>query len=112
MEIWKSKKGNTDIAIFSFIVLVFVATSIFIPLIQAEVTTGTPQTTTNEDGETLLYDAQSRNSLTMVGVVINIFQLGFWDVDNDLGLPFWLDAMFSILLILAVVIMVNWIIPG
>lgn len=107
----RGKKGINDISIIMIITMIFFATSIIIPFVNAEFSTNTD--TFDEDNFQGLVEEEARDVSTVSAfdIIIVFFKLALFDWDNTLNLPFWLQGIYTVLaLILILVIARNiWI---
>ena len=46
----------------------------------------------------------SVNSISALGIITTVIKLGTFDFGNTLGLPFWLDAIYTVLGVLFIVV--------
>lgn len=99
-NIFRNKKGINDISILTGIVFIFFFTAIMIPFVNSEF--GTTASTLNVDGiaDDVKEGAEgtiSENSFSVFSVIFTVFKLAFFDFGDTLGLPFWLDAVYTVL---------------
>ncbi len=100
----KSKRGVNDISIIAVIFFIFFLTAIIIPFINAEFgTTSSTVDTDNLAGE-VQSGASSISALSAFGVLKTVLLLAFFDFGNSLGLPFWLDAIYTVLAIIFILV--------
>lgn len=109
-KIFKNKKGINDISIISIILIIFFSTSIIIPFVNAEFGT----TADTFDNEAFAGDIRSKSediagstlstSISAFTVLKTLIKLAFFDFGNTLGLPFWLDAIYTILAIIFIAV--------
>lgn len=107
----KGKKGINDISIIAILSSILLATAIIIPFVNVEFGT-TSDTFDDEAFKTNVKDeAENVNTISAFTILTTFLKLAFFDVGNSLGLPFWLDALYTLIgLILILVIARNiWI---
>jgi len=103
-KISKSKKGTNDISILGIILSIFFLTALIIPFINDEFGTGYAEY--NADGELveLRDNAGSTSSVNPFNIFVTMLKLSVWDFGNSLGLPVWIDIVYTILAILFMLI--------
>lgn len=101
-KLLSSKKGFNDITIIAGILSIFLLTAVALPVINADIEIDSA--TYNEDGYTdnIVDSAESVNSLSAFNIIINVMKLAFWDIGNDLNLPWYLDMFFTLLTIILI----------
>ena len=94
-KIFKDKKAINDISIIAVISFIFLATAVMIPFINSEF--GTTASTFDIDNleSDVKEDATSISRLSGFGVLKTVIQLAVFDFGNSLGLPFWLDLLYT-----------------
>ncbi len=103
-KLFRNKKGINDISIIALIIFVFLGTSIIIPFVNNEfATTGDIFNSTIFE-QNVKDDAENVNVLSAFEILITTLKLAFFDFGNTLGLPFWLDAIYSILAIIFILV--------
>ena len=100
----KSKKGVNDISIIAVIFFIFFLTAIIIPFINAEFGTTSSTVDTDNLAENVQSGASSISALSAFGVLKTVLLLAFFDFGNSLGLPFWLDAIYTVLAIIFILV--------
>jgi|TARA_Y100000310_G_scaffold345798_1_gene470087 hypothetical protein len=109
-EIFKGKKGINDISIIAVIASVFILTGIIIPFVNS--TLGTDISTFDNDQfesnvKQTAQDASESSvtsSISAFKVLTNVLKLAFFDFGDTLGVPFWLDILYTILAIIFVLV--------
>ncbi len=99
-----SKKGINDISIIAVILSIFLLTAIIIPFVNAEFDTNIDTFDTDNFERNVKNDAESVSTLSAFTVLLTIIKLAFFDFGNTLQLPFWLDAIYTILAILFITV--------
>ena len=107
-KIFRNKKAINDISIIAILIFILFGTALLITYVNDEF--GTEADTF--DTENLASDIREQAEdveggfadLTAVKVFVNVFKLAFFDFGNTLELPFWLDAVFTILAILLILV--------
>ncbi len=94
---FNSKRGINDVSILAIFIFIFFATALVIPFINAEF--GTSASNLNTEGITdeIQQEASSVTTISAFGVILTILKLAFFDFGNTLGLPFWLDGVYTVL---------------
>ncbi len=105
-KMFNNKKAINDISIIAIILFILFGTAIIIPFINSAV--GTSADTFDTDkyetdirgkGE----DIKGRiTDISALGVFVNVLKLAFFDFGNTLKLPFWVDAIYTILTVILV----------
>jgi len=102
-RIFKHKKGVNDISIIAVILFIFLLTATLIPFVNAEFN----QSIDVLDVDKIAGDVQAKSeevasssgttitSLSAFGVLKTVIKLAFFDFSNTLGLPFWLDILYT-----------------
>lgn len=93
----KGKKGLNDISIITIILFIFLATSIIIPFVNAEFETTADTFDNDEFTQGINDDAENVSTFSAFTILITATKLALHDFGDTLGLPFWLDAIFSAL---------------
>ncbi len=104
MKLFSSKKAINDISIIAIIVFIFFASAIIIPFVNAEFGTASDTFDTDNFDSNIKDDAENITTLTAFKVLITVIKLAIFDFGNTLGLPFWLDAIYTVLAILFVLV--------
>ena len=98
-KLFSNKRGFNDISIISVILAIFLLTSVIIPFVNAEFETEF----SNLDEDAVLQqtrdDAESVSTLSAFTILKNIILLALFDFGDTLGLPFWLDLIYTLLAI-------------
>ncbi|MAH48575.1 hypothetical protein CMI37_22310 [Candidatus Pacearchaeota archaeon] len=103
-KLFQSKKGINDISIISVILAIFLITSVVIPFVNFEF--GTEFSNLDEDAilQTARDDAESVSTISAFTVLKNVILLALFDVGDTLGLPIWLDIIYTLLAILFIIV--------
>lgn len=103
-KLFKDKKAINDISIISVILAIFLITSITIPFVNAEFDTNF----SGLDEDNVIQDVRndagqipetSAFNVSAFDVMKNIILLALFDFGDVLGLPFWLDIIYTLLAI-------------
>ena len=111
-KLFKSKKAINDISIIAVILAVFLLTAIIIPFINVEFGTNAASLDPDKIKQDLRDDAEKiPKSSAILGVSIgafdvmkNIVKLAIHDFGDTLGLPFWLDLIYTLLAIIFILV--------
>ena len=104
IKLFSNKKGINDISIIAIISFIFFLTAIIIPFAN-EATGGTADTFNTENLEgNVKVDAENVNVLNAFDVLLTMLKLALFDFSNTLGLPFWLDALYTMLAIIFIIV--------
>ncbi len=100
----RGKKGVNDISIIAILIFIFFGTAIMIPFINSAF--GTTSSTLDTDGlaADIQQDAESINTLSAFGVLKTVLLLAFFDFGGALGMPFWLQGIYTILGIILILV--------
>lgn len=98
-RLFRNKKGINDISILTGIIIVFFLSALMIPFINAEFGTTSSEFDTESVRGEVQQDADSVGSINAFTVLLTVLKLGGWDFGDSLSLPFWLDALYSVLAI-------------
>lgn len=107
-SIIKSKKGFNDISIITIIIFIFFTTAIIIPFVNAEFDANFSTLNTDTVSSNVQADAKktvvetSPFDTSAFDVIKNILNLAFFDTGESLGLPFWLDLVYTVLAIILI----------
>ena len=105
-KMFNNKKAINDISIIAILIFILFGTAIIIPFINSA--TGTSADTFNTDkystdiigkGEDI---KPKLTDISVLGVFVNVLRLAFYDINNILELPFWLDIIYTIIAILLI----------
>lgn len=99
-KLFQNKKGFNDMVILSIISCILIISSIFVASVNAEFNTNLDNANIDNIKDDLQDEASSITTISAFGILATFFQLIFWDIGNSLGLPIWLDAVFTILFII------------
>lgn len=108
MKLFKDKKAINDISIIAVLSFILIGTAVMIPF--ASSITNENFDTFNESTfeRNVKNDAENAGTISAFTILITFFKLAFFDVGNSLGLPFWLDAIYTVIgLVLILVIARN-----
>lgn len=100
----KGKKAVNDISIIALIIFIFFGTAIIIPFVNAEF--DTEAIDVNEEGITqqIKDEARSVSVASSFQVLVTVTKLALYDFGNTLGLPFWFDAIYTVLAIIFILV--------
>ncbi len=96
----RSRKGITDPVIAMFILILFFGTAIIIPFINDSFNVALSEPDTDLFEQNIKDDADSVSTIDTLTVFLNVLKLALFDFENTLGLPFWLDAIYTVLAIM------------
>ncbi len=100
----RGKKGINDISIATILIFIFFFTAIMIPFVNAEFDT-TADTFDTENFEGIVKDeAENVNVISAFTVLVTVFKLALFDFSDTLGLPFWLDMIYTVLAIILILV--------
>lgn len=104
-KLFKNKKAINDISIIAILTFIFFMSAILIPYINAEFNV-TDDVTYDTDGlaSDIKDEGRSVGALSLYTVVVTIGKLAVYDFGNTLGLPFWLDAVYTVLAIIFILV--------
>ncbi len=107
----EGKKAVNDISIIAVLTFILFGTAIIIPFVNSAVGTDADTFDIDNFEGNVRDDATSVSTISAFTVLITVLKLGLYDVGNTLGLPFWLDAIYTVIgLTLIIVIARNvWI---
>lgn len=111
-RMFKNKKGINDISIIAIILSIFLITAIIIPFVNSEFNRNISDIDTDTVTQKVKDDAERvPKSSSVLGVNIgafdvmkNIIKLAIFDFGNTLGLPFWLDIVYTLLAIVFILV--------
>lgn len=104
-KFFNNKKGFNDITIVAVIVFILLGTAVIIPFINSAFNQNIDNFDRDNFEGNVKSDAENVSSFNAFQVLLTLLKLAFFDFGNSLGLPFWLDAIYTglaIILILAV----------
>lgn len=96
------------IGIMGSLILLFLGSAIFIPLIQGGFSSVDTTVSTDKYGDDIIQEGAdlSLNPLSFAGVFINVFKLAWVGVA---GLPFWLDLMYTFASVMLILVLATYI---
>lgn len=103
-KLFQNKKGINDISIIALITFIFLGTSIIIPFVNTEFATDADVFNTTIFEANVKDDAENVSGISAFQVLITMLKLAFFDFGNTLNLPFWLDALYTILAIIFILV--------
>ena len=105
---FNNKKAINDISIIAILVIILFGTAIIIPFIDSAFDTSSDTFDTDEFHSGIQEEGENIEGkitdISAVKVFVNVFKLAFFDFGNTLGLPWWLDAVYTILAILLILV--------
>lgn len=106
-KFWKQKKAINDISIIAIIIFIFLGTSIIIPFVNAEFGTTSDVFDNDAFEASIISEAENIPEISAFDtgafkVITNVVKLAFFDFGNTLGLPFWLDLIYTVLAIILI----------
>lgn len=104
MKILKSKKGINDISILAMILTVFLLTALLMPMITNAFTGASDTYQIDPYTGKIISEAENVQTITAFTVITATLKLAFYDFGNTLGLPFWLDIIYTILAIIFILV--------
>lgn len=111
-SMFRSKRGINDISIIAVILSIFLLTAVIVPFINVEFGTNVASLDPDKIKQDLRNDAEKiPKSSAILGVSIgafdvmkNIVKLAIHDFGDTLGLPFWLDLVYTLLAIIFILV--------
>lgn len=103
-KLFKSKKGINDISIITIITAIFLITSIVIPFVNAEFDTEFSNIDSDAITQQAKDDAESVSAISAFTVLVNVLKLAIFDFGDTLGLPFWLDIVYTLLAMIFILV--------
>lgn len=103
-RLFKSRRGVNDVSILAGILGIILATAIIIPLINAEFNQSFTEFNVDGSVADAKQDAENVSTLNAFTVLLTVFKLMFWDFGDTLNLPFFLDAFYTLLALLFIII--------
>jgi len=107
---FKNKKGVNDTSILIILCSILFLSALILP----RVVIGLNETMDEYDIDTFKDDEEGVLQLIEPSgnFFVNLYKLAFWDFSGSLGLPFWLQGMYSLLSIIILVIVYRLIRSG
>ena len=110
MEVF-NKKAQGDLGIITIILSIFLLTAILIEPVNQSFDVQADTLDTDRVTDNVRDNAEELDTVTdfilSFKVLGNILKLAFFDFGNTLNLPFWLDAVFTLLFIVFVVFVIR-----
>lgn len=103
MNFLKSKKGFNDVWILTVILAIFISSAYFLPIVTAEIGDKSSEYDIDNYERNIQEDSGSVTQLNVFSILLNMLKLGLWDIGDDLGLPAWLDLVYTLLGIVFIV---------
>ena len=100
----RSKKGVNDVSILAGILALFLITATIIPFINEEFSTGYSEFNIDGTVDKVNQEGQDVSTINAFQVLSTVGKLAFWDFSGGLNLAWPLQAFFSVLSILFIVI--------
>lgn len=100
----KGKKGINDISIIAILTFILFATAIIIPFVNEEFNIVADNFDTEGFEANVKNDAESVTAFSAFTVLVTVLKLALFDVGNSLGLPFWLDAIYTVIGIILILV--------
>ncbi len=97
------KKGFNDIYVITVILAILIFTSAFLPFVNQAFGTSGSEFNTDGTFNQVIEDSESVSQFNAFTVLLNLLKLSIWDFGDSLGLPFWLDAFYTLLAIILIV---------
>ncbi len=101
---FKDKKGVNDISIIAVFIFIFFGTAVIIPFINSEFGVGASNLDTDAVTGEVKEGASSVTAISAFGILTTVLKLAFFDFGNTLGLPFWLDAVYTVIGLLFILV--------
>ncbi len=100
----RGKKAINDISIIAVLTFILFGTAIIIPFVNEAV--GTDADTFNTDNleGKIRDDAESASTISAFTVLVTMFKLAVFDFGDTLELPFWFDAIYTVLGIILIIV--------
>jgi len=102
-RLFRNKKGFNDIYVLVVIGSILFFSAIAIPLIGQSFGTSTASFDTENLADSVQQDAENVSSFNAFDVLFTFLKLAFFDFGDSLSLPFWLDAVYTMLAIVFIV---------
>ncbi len=103
-KMFRSKKGINDISIIAVILSIFLMTGVAIPFVNAEFDTNFANLDEDTLTQNVRNDAESVTAISAFTVLVTVVKLAIFDFGNTLGLPFWLDIIYTLLAVIFVLV--------
>ncbi len=100
----KGKKAINDISIIAVLTFILFGTAIIIPFVNEAVGTDADTFNTGNLEGQIRDDAESASTISAFTVLITMFKLAIFDFGDTLELPFWLDAIYTVLGIILIIV--------
>lgn len=100
----RGKKGINDISIITIIIFIFFGTAIMIPFINSSFGTSAGVPDTDKLADEVQEGAENISTLSAFGVLKTVLLLAFFDFGGALGMIFWLQALYTILAIVFILV--------
>lgn len=104
MLLFKDKKGINDISIIAIFTFIFFTTALIIPFVNSEFATGASNLDTDSITGEIKEGANSITAISAFGILTTVLKLAFFDFGNTLGLPFWLDGIYTVIAVLFILV--------
>lgn len=112
MELIKSKKAINDVSIIAILLFVLVGTASIIPFLNSTLDIDSDELNTDEITGEIKEGATSISVLSALGIIITVIKLASFDFGNTLGLPFWVDLVYTLLGIILIFLVARFIRGG
>ena len=100
----RGKKAINDISIIAVLTFILFGTAIIIPFVNEAVGTHADTFNTGNLEGQIRDDAESVSTISAFTVLITMFKLAIFDFGDTLELPFWLDAIYTVLGIILIIV--------
>lgn len=103
-RLFKSKKGFNDVSIISILLAVLLLSAVLIPYVTAEFGADADDWDTVDYESEIKDDARDVSSINAFTVLVNVMRLAFWDIGDELALPFWLDLIYTLIAVILIIV--------
>lgn len=88
--------------IIAGILSVFLLSALILPLVTSAFGETADEWDTEGYETDIKEEARDVSTISAFSVIVNVMKLAFWDVGDELGLPFWLDLIFTLLAVVLI----------
>lgn len=110
-QMFKSKKGSTDILIAGVIITIFFLTAVFISDVTQSFGGDTSEIAQDELAQDIKDKADESSLLSAGSIFLTVIKLALLDWNGTLELPFWIEALYSILAIILILAIISIFLP-
>ena len=104
LRLFKDKKAINDISIIAVLTFILFGTAVILPFVNDEFNLNQDSFNEAQFDQNVRSDAENVNTISAFTILVTFLKLAFFDVGNSLGLPFWLDAIYTVISLMLILV--------